>query len=303
MEDSENRTLIAAETLLAFVDANNAVWTGDTSYQGSRDDLHDEVDIVKALGIIQKNDNKGLAVNKDLLRLDAARKATLVGRLMSVWARKTGNTVLLGEVGFTFSELYYGGEELLVGRWKVIFDRATTNLTAMITFGVRITAPVVTAIDTARTVFITSETTPAVAKVGVKTASGNIKTAMKDLDNIAEDLIDGALGYEGTAPDFVTGVGFSYRKGAVGKQYISLLLHFVDDVTGVELRGVKTTVTDGIKIHLGKSSKKGNEREKDLENGNYSVTAEKATYIPYTQTGIGIASGKMVKITIRLKKS
>ncbi len=302
MEDSEKRTITAAETQLAFADANNAIWTGDAGMQGERDDLHDEIDIVKAYETIQKNDNKGIAVGKDVLRMDVAKKALVICKIMKVYAKSTGNSTLLGEIGFGFSELFYGEEELLEGRWKVAFDRGTTNLTAMITAGYRITAPVVSAVGTARTAYINAAPSPGLAKVGVKTATFNIKGAVKELDNIAEDLIDLAGSYEGTNPDFVKGITDAYRKGMMGAQHISLALHIVDDATGVELRGVKTTVTDGITTYLGKTTKKGNMREKDLENGNYSVTAEKPTYIVYTQSAIGIAKGNIVRITIRMKK-
>ena len=303
MEDSEKRTLKAAVTQLKFVDEQNAVWTGDAGMQDSRDELSDEIDYVNAEEAIQEKDNKGMVVFKDKLKLDAAKKGLMVAKVMKVFAKKSGNETLKGEIGFTFSELYYGEEAVLVQRWKLIFERGTTNLSAMAAAGFKITGTMVTDVDSARGAFVKFQTQPSVAKVGVKTATYNIKEAMKDLDNYAEDLIDLSVTYSVTNPDFVKGVEDAYRKGQLGVKHIYLILNFVDDVTGVTLKNVKTTTTDGTNIYPGKSTRLGNVREKSMVNGNYVITSTLATYVTDVRKGVAIAEGKINKIMIRLKKS
>ncbi len=303
MEATEKATLNAAETQLKFVDDNNAVWTGDVAFQDGRDELHDEIEVIKAYEVIQKNDNTGIATGKQNFRFDAATKALGVCKIMKVFARRTGNATLRGEIDFSFSDLYYGDEELLVARWKTAFDRATSNLGVLVAGGYHITGPVVAAVGAARTAFITAEAAPGTAKVGVKTATFDIKAGVKTLDDIAEDMIDLAVGgYGSTNADFVKGVEDSYRKGNAVFEHLSLVLHYVDDVTGVVLKGIKVTTTDGIKTFVGHSTKLGNRREKGLANGNYIITSEMVTYVTDVQSNVGIEKGKIKKITVRMRK-
>ena len=302
MEDTEIRTLKAGETQLEYLDDNNSAWTGDTAMGDVRDDLHDKIEEIKVLEQIQKNDNSGLAVGKDVLKLEAAKKGLVVCKVMKVYARRTGNDTLKGEIDFTLSDLYHTSDENTADRLLTVFNRGTTHVTAMIAAGYHITAGDVTAVGTARTAFVDSENKPQVAKVGVKVATYNIKGAVKELDDIAEDVIDLANGYLITNADFVKGVTDAYRKGSVGVRHLSLVMSYVDDVTGVALKGVNATITNGVVTITGKSTKLGNVREKSMENGNYTVTSELLTYITDVQTGVGIEEGKIKKITVRLRK-
>ena len=130
-----------------------------------------------------------------------------------------------------------------------------------------------------------------------------MKNSIKDLDDIAEDIIDLATWYLISDPDFYNALKESYRKGALGAKHILLALHYIDNETSVTLRHVLATITNGVVTLNGESTRHGNIYEKTMANGNYTITSKLPTYIDNIQSNVGIENGKIKRITIRMIKA
>lgn len=89
---------------------------------------------------------------------------------------------------------------------------------------------------------------------------------------------------------------------AEGIHHVSLVLLYTDLVTEVPLRNVKATITDGETIIIKKSTQIGRIQVKGMENGNWTVTSEHATYTTDVQNNIGIEKGKIKEVKIKLTK-
>ncbi len=302
MEATELRILNAGETLHKYGMDHAEEYLLDEALIGTFADLHDVIEEVKAIKLIEDNDNTGVAVGKSGKKLAAAMECLAIAKLTRVFGRKSHNEPLRGEVNFSFTDLYYVDDELAVSRWKIVTDDASEYLLAMEALGIRISAPVIASAVAKAAAFVLDENSTTVVRVEVKTATLDMKGKIKELDDVAEDVIGLATGYLLTNETFVNGCTFAYRKGELGSKHILLELHIVDDVTGVKLKGVHSDAFDGITHHRGVSSRNGNVREKTMANGNYSVVVSYPTYVSQTIPNVGIEAGKIRRITIRLMK-
>ncbi|MEI8203210.1 MAG: carboxypeptidase-like regulatory domain-containing protein [Bacteroidota bacterium] len=87
-----------------------------------------------------------------------------------------------------------------------------------------------------------------------------------------------------------------------GIRHIDLWVKYADSVTGNRLGGVSTTISDGVKTIVKKSSRDGNTKFTGLDSGNYSVLSEKKSHITQTQNNIGVDGKKVVRIEIKMVK-
>ena len=89
---------------------------------------------------------------------------------------------------------------------------------------------------------------------------------------------------------------------STGIRHESIEITYKDLAVDVVLRNVKSTITDGIKTTIRKSSPLGYVRVKSLENGNYTITSEYPGYVTDVRNNIPIEDGKILRIEIKLTK-
>jgi hypothetical protein len=90
---------------------------------------------------------------------------------------------------------------------------------------------------------------------------------------------------------------------AGGIHHIRIIVVYTDFVTGVHLPKVEGSLSNGVDPAIVKfSTKTGGLRDKDVPNGNYTLTSTLPGYQVDVQPNIGIETDKIVHLEIKLKK-
>jgi hypothetical protein len=104
-------------------------------------------------------------------------------------------------------------------------------------------------------------------------------------------------------PGLVTGWVNTTKIGEIARRHTSIVVKFVDSVTGVPVVNVKVTFTKGEQILVKKSTKKGYVRVLSMEVGTWDMKAENSMYNTVTIPNIGIDDEHIEKREVRMVKS
>ncbi|MEI6122451.1 MAG: hypothetical protein WCQ95_02365 [Bacteroidota bacterium] len=89
---------------------------------------------------------------------------------------------------------------------------------------------------------------------------------------------------------------------STGVRYISVAVHFAEANSGLQIKNVKATFTDGKNTITKFSTVRGWVRISSMQQGSWDLTYEHATFLPGTKTRIVIQPNKMAKVQIKLQK-
>ena len=93
------------------------------------------------------------------------------------------------------------------------------------------------------------------------------------------------------------------KKGApLGRRHLSIVVRYLDSVTGVNLRNVNVTLTKGDLNLVKKSTILGYVRAYSMEEGNWKITAQYEGYEDDVRNNIGISETNIVRLEVRLVK-
>ena len=138
--------------------------------------------------------------------------------------------------------------------------------------------------------------------VGVKKAKGTdvMPSLLDELD--AVNVYKGML-IESYLPDLMGMFNQFIKVGkSSGARHLSMIALFLDEVTGVPLRRIKVTATDGSQTIIKNSTKKGTVRFLSLDPGSWTLVAEHKTYISVSKPEIAVEDGKVTNLVFKLKK-
>ena len=94
----------------------------------------------------------------------------------------------------------------------------------------------------------------------------------------------------------------NYIGKSLGRRSLSLVNHYTDKETGVALRNVRTTITNGVKTIVKYSTKLGYTRFYSLDADNWTMISEHETFDSDTKTSIGIDNKHIERFNIKLQK-
>ena len=83
---------------------------------------------------------------------------------------------------------------------------------------------------------------------------------------------------------------------------MSIVVRYLDSVTGVNLRNVNVTLTKGDVTLVKKSTILGYVRAYSMEEGNWKITAQYEGYEDDVRNNIGISENKIVRLEVKLVK-
>ncbi len=138
--------------------------------------------------------------------------------------------------------------------------------------------------------------------VGVKKAKGTdkIPALLDELDaiNVYKRML-----IESYLPDLLGMFDQFIKVGkSSGTRHLSMIALFLDDVTGVPLRRIKVTITDGSQTFSKNTTKKGTTRFLSLDPGSWTLEAEHKTYISISKPEIAVEDEKVTNLVFRLQK-
>ena len=138
--------------------------------------------------------------------------------------------------------------------------------------------------------------------IGVKKAKGTdvIPGLLNELEAI--NVYKGML-IESYLPDLMGMFNQFIKVGkSTGARLLSMIALMLDEVTGVPLRKIKVTISDGSQTFSKNSTKKGTVRFLGLNPGSWTLVAEHKTYISVSKPEIAVEDGKVTNLVFKLKK-
>jgi len=302
MTDEQTREENAANAGIAIMDENSGIWTGSASISA-------KVTAIKANLVtigIQKGkqgaNTLGNRTSKKDAKLDGAEKALEVSKVLILFAADTNDTVLRDEVRYTISGLNSVKDSTAVDRWTMIRDRASSNAGALTTGGYLITPADVTALTTLIGAFVTWSPKPVQAKAAKKTATGLLKVEFGKMEVNKSLMLGGMAPYARTNAEFYGQAMDGFEVINSGNRNMANRFVFVDDETGVRLKGIDVLCVDlGL---LRKSSDVGvvTYMYEETGNGNYNYTFKLKRYVDGAANGVMSNKGELVRMEVRMKK-
>ena len=113
---------------------------------------------------------------------------------------------------------------------------------------------------------------------------------------------DGRLFYSYLPAKIAAFDAANYIGKSSGRRSLSLVNHYTEKVTGVALRNVRVTISNGVKTIVKYSSKLGYARFYGVEPDNWTMTSEHETFDSDTKTNIGIDNKHIERFDIKLQK-
>ncbi|MFY8127088.1 MAG: hypothetical protein ACOVMM_01825 [Chitinophagaceae bacterium] len=146
---------------------------------------------------------QGVAIDKDGLKQVLIQSAYDVASVVFAFASKTKNETLKQSVSFTITDLDRLKDEFIVPVCTNIKAAANTNLTSLADYG--ITPATLTALQTAMDNYAAATPKPRLAKTQKTTDNKNVRTTMKEIDDILKNEMDKTVVvFRKANPNFVT---------------------------------------------------------------------------------------------------
>ncbi len=131
---------------------------------------------------------KGVAMDKGTLKQILCQAAADLAALVFAYANRTKNDTLKQQVNYAKSDVEKLKDDLIVPTCNNIKKAASDNLAALADFGV--TAAMLTAFQTNIDNYNISVPKPKLTKATKTTETANIKTTIKDIDNVLKNEMD-----------------------------------------------------------------------------------------------------------------
>ena len=274
----------------------------DTALNNKQTLLQGSINRIEIIQHKQEVDISGFAAAKFAARQIMAGKAWVIAKLLTVFAREINDSVLLEEIDFEKSDFINGKETVAKDRAKLVRDRSTTHLAAMMAAGYQITLVMISALSTAITDFENEEGKPGAAESDTVAATGDLSTEFEKLNAIEEDIFDLVVSYAESNPSFYNAVNDAFEIEDTGSRMIAMRVTAADDVTGVRLAKAKVRI---VELDIEKTtSKRGVTDFSQLEmiEGNYTVEITLPGYQPFLLSNIAVFSNKLTRVEARLVK-
>ena len=146
---------------------------------------------------------KGVAVDKGTLKQILCQSAVDLAALVFAYANRTKNETLKQQVNYAKSDIEKIKDDLIVPTCNNIKKAANDNLAALADYGV--TAAMITALQTNIDNYNNAVPKPKLVKATKTTETANIKTTIKDIDNVLKNEMDKlVIGFKAANPNFVS---------------------------------------------------------------------------------------------------
>jgi len=300
MNDNATRVLNAAVGGQQVMENNSGLWNTKNAVVNKKNALDAKI---LQIGVLDdgETDGSGITTAKTNAKEAAAKTAWKIAKPLAVFAKDTGNTALLGEIDFEWTDLRFGKEQDLINDWKLVYDRALANEAQLVLEGY-VETGVVAQLLTDRNNFIAQQGKPKAKRSDNKSFNEQIELKIKELQEIKTDLLGLLVQFAESYPQFYSAVKAAFEKDMIGVRHIALRIHYTDKNTGVQLKGVEGEIKE-----LGKkkiSSRKGviDFSFQEVAQGNYIYISKLLHYKDITIENVKVEDGIMGKLDIVMEK-
>ncbi|WP_320052254.1 carboxypeptidase-like regulatory domain-containing protein [uncultured Acetobacteroides sp.] len=252
----------------------------------------------------------GVSEKKEKIKTSLINKTFDIANKTMVFAKMVENPVLANEVKCTESILSHIKDGKLIDRANLIYSRASANLEPLKEYGV--TADGLKELKSAIGLMETTIPSTRIERNEAVALTQQLKALFSANEAILEkiDLLMQLVRL--SHPEFYTGYKSNRKLPSKKSTTLSLTAKVTSAVNGEPLKGARIVLTPVAKPGIAtaaKSSKpvekktatKGMLRIKNLPEGVYQVTIEKAGFATVTQT-VSITDGKMTTLHIKMEK-
>lgn len=204
MTISQRNKLNMYITVLQFLANNTAIWSMLLAFADAVTLLTNKVAELQAQVAIQSAHIVGYATAKKGKKKTLISKLLVVTGALEAYAAVIHDEVLLNFADYTQSDLKKLADNMLTQTANNIVAKANSLLPALASYGIDVA--LLTDLQTTVTDYATFVESPRLARIAKKTATGNIKTLIKEIDAILKTVLDMLIvQFKVTAPDFFTG--------------------------------------------------------------------------------------------------
>ncbi len=281
------------------MDNDTTVWNTTPIIVTKHTALGESINHIKDFQLIQNTDITGFAALKKANKKNMAKKALLVAKPTTTFARDTKKTVLLEEVDFELTDIIKAKNSDALEYCNLIHDRGTDYLSEMGDYPITIEA--LEKLDAAINLFDLSMPTPDAAHSEVSAVTKAIDLEIELVDNILLGMDELMVTFKTTETDFYNTYLSARRIIDIGVRRILMWVKCLDAVSGAIVKGAEVYIAElGITLS---TTKTGNARFFSLPPGSYTVTITHELYQPVTLNDVGIFEGKTTRFDLELVRS
>ncbi len=280
MENSQVNQLSMDMATRDFLNQNSAITNTIPGFAQQMTLLTNGITAIHSIAEIQMTDKTGVTVNKNSMKASITSLSYEMQSKLCALAINTGNTVLYAEVHTSESELLRSPDNILKERAQLIYDRANTNATALVPYGV--TAQSLTNFQASLNSFIAYLPKPRLTQNEKKLATLQLKQQFAIIkDSLSKiDVLVETLRY--SQPAFYLGYKNCRKIVSTGKHMISLKAKVTDSITNEPLKGIHIEVQNAddnqSKFIVKKTAKKGGVKIANLAEGKYYLSLSSPGY-------------------------
>ena len=302
MQDQFSRSYNAAKAGLSVMRENESLWVSLAALRLKVEAAEGSLDRIEDLVLESMNEGTVHSESKEAKKKSTANLALAVASALKTYAEDVGDTSLEGEMRLSKTDLLFVKDVDAVDRWKLIKNRAVSNLAGLVSGGYPVSATDVTALDDAITAFINIRELPKTKRTSKKAANEEIETEFDILASTLKKLQRLLTTLALTEPRFCKEANNAFERVETGQRHYAIRVIVVDDVTSVRLNGVKTTLVEaGISR---KSSVVGvvTFKTAEVDNGNYSLLFEMEGYKTLSVKNVKVDAGKLTRVEARMER-
>jgi len=278
-------------------DSHVTIWSSNVLISDTKTALSAKLDDISAAVTKQRNDSTGATMDKMALRKNLEAKAIIISRAICAYiSLNPGQIQMYQTVFITKSRLSKLREADLLLYAENLDEAALSVIENLGPYGV--SAATIAGLMGARTAFFYMMKTPREVTTNRKEATAAISVLLhqaiallKDtMDNLVDVLID-------SAPDFVNGYFNERRIHHIGSRTMSLEISTINATDNSPVAEAHIEVV-GTKIKR-ISTKKGQNRVKNLKEGNYTLSVSHPDFVTQ-MIPITIIHGETTKVVVEL---
>jgi hypothetical protein len=299
MKDTQTRQLNMGTTTLQGLDDSPAVWTGNVTATGKRDQLEETLNSIhEAAETQQITSTGGEADNKAGKKHDMATRAEIVGQGVCGYALLNNELTALNKFHVSAVGIEGMSGADAIDYCNLLYDFANTNVLALADYN--ITAPMLTAFSNSISNFNAVVEDPAETEGFHHSATLNLAASLATMRQILHwfDFFVGTLRLTNTT--FYQAYHNWRKTDDIGVRHVSIRGLVTDSALNVPLYRAKITITNLPTPKIVYSGKTGKFRHFSLDPGIYHLTVELPGFQTQTFNNVGVVEGKITTLHISL---
>lgn len=275
----------------------SAIWQANKPFKTVYEQFTAKLPLIAQYRDTQSLNTKGITETKVQKREDLIEKAYFVANRLQSYALQSQNAELLSAINYNQTEFIRYRDSNLTSVCNTVLEKAQANLANLTDYSVN--ADTLLELQNAIQSYIEQLPKPRTSQASSKTATDNLTQLFLDTSALLRERLDrDIIVFQKSHPDFYTQYKSARRVIQSNRTKLSLKVEVREADSQLYLPNVQIHIV-GSKTKK-KTGAKGKCQFKNLAQGKYQLTIDKAGYIAQTAT-VNIIDGEMVKLLIEME--